>query len=328
MHSQEYWRNALSLKDDIEIKDGILYVAKKSIALLIPSTIFGESANGSHYILGRNGAVPVDEKDEAGLYKALIKSGALCFGTSESIDKCKELLTTDNSSRTTSYLIAQGGTCEDVIQKTERINESRVLLVGCGGIGGLTAINLCGAGVKNLHIIDDDVIEKSNLNRQFLWKLSDIGKHKCKTLKTALNDRYKNLKITTTKKKASISLISDLAQKFNAVIITADEPLGIFDKIKKPNNCFFINSGYSHNYLYYSIRGNDKNPNPSCISWERNPWFIGPSSGPSNTELAGIVSALVLKHLSDPGLIPETIESAWNSSLFPRVPITTKTSHE
>ncbi len=58
------------------------------------------------------------------------------------------------------------------------IEESKVLVIGSGGIGCELLKNLVMSGFKNIVLIDLDQIEKSNLNRQFLFGKGDIGKYK------------------------------------------------------------------------------------------------------------------------------------------------------
>jgi adenylyltransferase/sulfurtransferase len=61
----------------------------------------------------------------------------------------------------------------------QRILKSHsVLVVGAGGLGTPAATYLAAAGVGRIGIVDNDVIEKSNLQRQFLYGESDIGKSK------------------------------------------------------------------------------------------------------------------------------------------------------
>lgn len=69
---------------------------------------------------------------------------------------------------------------------------TKVLLVGCGGIGCEVAKLLALKNLEHVHLIDLDTIELSNLNRQFIFKSSDIGKHKAKVLSSWLQDRYKD----------------------------------------------------------------------------------------------------------------------------------------
>jgi molybdopterin/thiamine biosynthesis adenylyltransferase len=59
-----------------------------------------------------------------------------------------------------------------------KLLESRVLLVGCGGLGGYTAELLAREGVGELRLYDPDRFEESNLNRQAFCTLSTLGRHK------------------------------------------------------------------------------------------------------------------------------------------------------
>lgn len=55
---------------------------------------------------------------------------------------------------------------------------AHVVLVGCGGIGSPALQYLAGAGIGRLTLIDDDVVEASNLQRQTIFTEADLGKHK------------------------------------------------------------------------------------------------------------------------------------------------------
>lgn len=75
-----------------------------------------------------------------------------------------------------------------------RLKESRVLIVGAGGLGCPVALYLGAAGVGELIIADDDVIEVTNLQRQIAFDSDQIGIHKAKALAArvaAINPRIK-----------------------------------------------------------------------------------------------------------------------------------------
>ena len=64
------------------------------------------------------------------------------------------------------------------MQGQQRLNAARVLLVGAGGLGSPVALYLAAAGVGTLGIVDDDVVDATNLQRQILHGTSDIGRSK------------------------------------------------------------------------------------------------------------------------------------------------------
>lgn len=59
-----------------------------------------------------------------------------------------------------------------------RLRESRVLVVGAGGLGSPVLLYLAGAGVGTLGIADNDQVTLSNLNRQILYVTNDVGRSK------------------------------------------------------------------------------------------------------------------------------------------------------
>jgi molybdopterin/thiamine biosynthesis adenylyltransferase/rhodanese-related sulfurtransferase len=67
-----------------------------------------------------------------------------------------------------------------------KLQNARVLVIGAGGLGCPVLQNLAGAGVGTIGIVDGDVVDESNLHRQFLYTLKDCGKGKVETAKTAI----------------------------------------------------------------------------------------------------------------------------------------------
>ena len=77
----------------------------------------------------------------------------------------------------------------------KRIFNSKVLIVGIGGLGCPLLTYLAASGVGTIGIVDPDKIEMSNLNRQTLFSQRDIGKFKVNQAKKNIYRINKNIKI-------------------------------------------------------------------------------------------------------------------------------------
>ncbi len=80
---------------------------------------------------------------------------------------------------------------EEISWFSQKTNSSlSVAVVGVGGIGCNLAFMVSRLGFKKIHLIDNDIVEASNLNRQTLYSKSDIGKKKVISAKKMLDDNH------------------------------------------------------------------------------------------------------------------------------------------
>jgi rhodanese-related sulfurtransferase len=68
-----------------------------------------------------------------------------------------------------------------------KLLKSKVLLIGAGGLGSPSALYLAAAGVGRLGIVDDDVVDESNLQRQILHTTDRVGMPKTESAKKAIH---------------------------------------------------------------------------------------------------------------------------------------------
>jgi len=80
--------------------------------------------------------------------------------------------------------------------KFEKLQNAHVLIVGLGGVGGYAAEQLCRAGIGKLTIIDADVVQESNINRQIIALDSTIGKSKTDVILCRLKAINPEIEIT------------------------------------------------------------------------------------------------------------------------------------
>ncbi len=107
----------------------------------------------------------------------------------------------------------------------KKILSSKILLVGVGGLGCPLATYLAASGIGEIGLVDFDKIEISNLNRQTLFKESDIGKYKVDQAKKAIKQINKNTKISLFKKRLTKKNISQIFKKYDIICDGTDNYL-------------------------------------------------------------------------------------------------------
>jgi len=104
----------------------------------------------------------------------------------------------------------------------EALKQSSVLILGAGGLGCAASQYLATAGVGRLTLIDDDVVELSNLQRQVLHYDADIGSKKVLSAADSLRQLNPFIKVDTVDRRLSDSELSDLIHQHQLVIDASD----------------------------------------------------------------------------------------------------------
>ena len=104
----------------------------------------------------------------------------------------------------------------------KKILNSSICIVGCGGLGSSSAQYLSMTGIGNIMLIDNDLINLSNLNRQTLFFERDIGKFKVDTLKKNLQEINPEAKINISKKKINKKNIDSYLSPYKIILDCTD----------------------------------------------------------------------------------------------------------
>ncbi len=104
----------------------------------------------------------------------------------------------------------------------KKIKNSKILIVGIGGLGCPIADLLTRAGVGEIGIIDYDKINLSNIHRQTLFSTYDVGKFKVKIAKKKLNLINKEVKINIYNQKADETILKKIINKYEIIIDGSD----------------------------------------------------------------------------------------------------------
>ena len=104
----------------------------------------------------------------------------------------------------------------------KKIQNSKVLIIGMGGLGCPLVTYLASAGVCNIGIVDYDKVELGNLNRQTLFNFSDLGKYKVFQAKKKIKKIYKKIKVKTYKTSISSKNIEKILKNYEIICDATD----------------------------------------------------------------------------------------------------------
>jgi len=96
------------------------------------------------------------------------------------------------------------------VKGQKKLLESKVLIVGTGGLGAPAAMFLAAAGVGTIGLVDFDAVELSNLQRQIIHLTKDVGKPKVISGKETINEMNPDVDVVTYKEWVSSANIKDI----------------------------------------------------------------------------------------------------------------------
>jgi len=104
----------------------------------------------------------------------------------------------------------------------EKLKAASVLMIGAGGLGCPVLQYLVAAGVGHIGIVDDDVVDISNLHRQILYSIADVGKPKAETAKQKLEWLNPFVKLTAYEERLSTNNAASLISGYDLIIDGSD----------------------------------------------------------------------------------------------------------
>jgi molybdopterin/thiamine biosynthesis adenylyltransferase len=142
----------------------------------------------------------------------------------------------------------------------EKISKTRVLIIGCGGLGAVASWYLSAAGVKKIILLDGDVVSESNIPRQILYSVRDLDKSKVEIAKGNLFYQYPQVEISAINEFFDMEKHSYLAQEVDIVLDCTDniKTKKEIDNFCIENNLPIVTAGIS-TWDLHIIAGNLKN---------------------------------------------------------------------
>lgn len=106
----------------------------------------------------------------------------------------------------------------------QKLNNARVLVIGCGALGSLCSMYLAASGIGTVGIADFDTIDLSNLQRQLFFKENELGKSKCEILAERLSEINTTVKVISYRCLVNDKSARKIFPEYDFIIDGSDNP--------------------------------------------------------------------------------------------------------
>src|SRR3954470_9731542 len=108
------------------------------------------------------------------------------------------------------------------VEGQQKLLDAKVLLLGAGGLGSPTALYLAAAGVGTLGLVDDDVVDVSNLQRQVIHATSRVGEPKVDSAERAIKDLNPGVNVVKYATRLDASNIMEIIEGYDVIVDGVD----------------------------------------------------------------------------------------------------------
>lgn len=129
------------------------------------------------------------------------------------------------------------------VEGQQKIMEGKVLVVGAGGLGSPVALYLAAAGVGTIGLIDGDVVDLTNLQRQVIHHTQDVNKPKVHSAKEKINAINPDVKVVVYHDLLTPDNIFDIIKKYDFIVDGTDN---FPTKFLVNDACVLAGKPYSH----------------------------------------------------------------------------------
>jgi sulfur-carrier protein adenylyltransferase/sulfurtransferase len=104
----------------------------------------------------------------------------------------------------------------------KRLKNAKVLCVGAGGLGSPALLYLAAAGVGTLGVIDFDVVDESNLQRQVIHGQSDVGRPKAESARDSIAEINPYVNVVVLEEQLSVDNVMEIFSQFDLIVDGTD----------------------------------------------------------------------------------------------------------
>lgn len=214
----------------------------------------------------------------------------------------------------------QGGDISDVAIQKERYNRNmlvpqvgeegqakisnaKILVCGAGGLGSTVLANLASLGVGTIGIVDNDVLELSNLNRQYIHKYENLGKVKVDSAKQWINEFNPAINVKTYQTRLDENNYSEIVKDYDFIMDCFDSFKSKFllNEIAIKTGKTLVHGGVTEFYGQVTVVVPGKTACLKCILPEEGGYIVKGVLSPSVSIISSIEATEALKLILNVG---------------------------
>ena len=189
-----------------------------------------------------------------------------------------------------------------------KLLNAKILVCGAGGLGSTVLANLASVGIGTIGIVDNDVLELSNLNRQYIHKIDALGKVKVESAKKWINEFNPEIDVKTYQIRLDETNYHNIVKEYDFIMDCFDSFKSKFllNKIAVQTGKTLIHGGVTEFFGQVTKIVPGKTACLNCILPEEDAYIVKGVLSPAVTTIASIEAMEAVKHILNLG---ETLEN-------------------
>jgi len=181
----------------------------------------------------------------------------------------------------------------------KKLNQAKILVCGAGGLGSTVLANLASVGIGTIGIVDNDVLELSNLNRQYIHKFDALGKVKVESAKKWINEFNPEINVKTYQTRLDETNYQDIVKDYDFIMDCFDSFKSKFllNKIAVSTGKTLIHGGVTEFFGQVTTIIPNKTACLNCILSEEDAYIVKGVLSPAVTTIASIQSMEAVKYV-------------------------------
>lgn len=190
----------------------------------------------------------------------------------------------------------------------KKLSSAKILVCGAGGLGSTVIANLASVGIGTIGIVDNDVLEISNLNRQYIHKFDNIGKIKVESAAEWIKEFNPEISVKTYQIRLNKENYSDIVKDYDFIMDCFDsfESKFLLNEIAVKTGKTLIHGGVTEFYGQVTTIIPQKTACLKCILPENDGYIIKGVLSPAVSTIASFEAMEAVKIILGVG---ETLEN-------------------